>query len=382
VALDGGDLFGQRTQSEKDQTSFLCKETAALGYKVFGVGEMDLNYGLDYLRETEKTYGFLFVNANVRQTAGGPLLFPPYTVIEQEGLRIGVISVLSPAMKITSMSATPDQFVVDSPRDALDKYLPELRKKSDVVVLLAHLSSTETRELLVGMGDKDGNNPLIDICVEGQDIRQYRRLNKIGSVALLAANNQGKYVGQLDMTVDKKSHQIQFGEEPVTIYELDEKSPETTAVRDRVTSFEAEAAKKAKEIPPDTHSRPLGSTSEKFLGASACAKCHSQDYQTYASSAHARAWQTLVEKGQESNSDCVGCHVVGYNHVNGYDRGDSQSGRNSLYNVQCEACHGYGTQHVRDGQWVAAAKSSCTTCHTAENSPNFEYASYWAKIKH
>ena len=376
VALDAGGLFGQRSTAEKDQTSFLCKETAPLGYKVFGVAVNDLNYGLDYLRQMEKTYGYLWVNANLRKSTGGALIFPPYTVIDAGGLRLGIISVLGSSSKITTMSSTPDEFVVDSPRDALDKLLPELRKKCDVLVLLAQMTSTETRELLVGLGDAAG----IDVCIEGQDVRQYRRLNKIGNVALLAANNQGKYVGQLDMTVNKRSHEIQYGE--VTMYELDEKSTETTAIRDRVAAFEAEAAKHAKEPVKDDHPRPLGSAKEKFLGAAACSRCHADDYKVYSASAHARAWQTLVEKGQETNTECVTCHVVGYDHVNGFDRGDSENGRNALFNVQCEACHGYGTEHARDGKWVAAAKASCTTCHTQENSPKFEFASYWAKIAH
>jgi hypothetical protein len=376
VVLDAGGLFGQRSTAEKDQTTFLCKETAPLGYKVFGVGANDLNYGLDYLRQMEKTHGFLWVNANLRKSAGGPLIFPSYSIVEAGGLKLGITSVVGSATKVVTMSATPDEFLVDAPRDALDKVLPELRKKCDVLVLLAQMTSTETRELLVGLGDAAG----IDICIEGQDVRQYRRLNKVGNTALLAANNQGKYVGQLDMTVTKGSRDIQYGE--VTMYELDEKSVETAAIRDRVVAFEAEAAKKAKEPVKDDHPRPLGSAKEKFLGAASCSRCHADDYKAYSTSAHARAWQTLVEKGQETNAECVSCHVVGFNHANGFDRADSENGRNALFNVQCEACHGYGTEHARDGKWVAAAKASCVTCHTAENSPNFEFASYWAKIAH
>ena len=39
-------------------------------------------------------------------------------------------------------------------------------------------------------------------------------------------------------------------------------------------------------------------------------------------------------------------------------------------------------EHARDGRWRAQAKDSCTTCHDEENSPNFDYATYWEKIKH
>ncbi len=377
VLLDAGGLFGQRSALEREQTEFLCTETATLGYKVFGVGATDLNYGLDFLRQMEKTHGFLWVNANLRGSADGALLFPPYTIVDAGGVKLGITSVVGSAARFVTMSATADDFAVDSPRDALDRVLPELRKKCDVVVLLAQMSSTDTRELLVRLGDAAG----IDICVEGEDVRQYRRMNKIGNTVLLAANNEGKYLGQLDVSVDKRAHALQFGE--VTMIELDEKSEEVTAVRDRVAAFLDAAAKQATTpVPADNHPRPLGAATEKFLGAAACSRCHTDDYKAYSATAHARAWQTLVDKGQDSNPECIACHVVGYSHVNGFDPANSEDGRNGLFNVQCEACHGYGTSHARDGKWVAAAKASCTTCHNPENSPHFDYASYWKRIAH
>ena len=57
-------------------------------------------------------------------------------------------------------------------------------------------------------------------------------------------------------------------------------------------------------------------------------------------------------------------------------------GRESLKNVQCEACHGYGTEHDRSGEWLAAARSSCVVCHDQANSPDFDYETYWSRIAH
>ena len=42
----------------------------------------------------------------------------------------------------------------------------------------------------------------------------------------------------------------------------------------------------------------------------------------------------------------------------------------------------YGSQHARDGKWLQQAKDSCVMCHDEENSPDFDYATYWEKIKH
>jgi hypothetical protein len=377
LVLDAGSLFGQRRDEERAQSIFLAEETAKLGYDVFGLGEWDLNYGLGFLREIEKTHGFTWTNANVRREGSSELIFPPYVVREIAGLKVGTISVLSPRYKIITMTSEPDNFVVESPRDALNEFLPELREKADLIVLLAQMPSAEIREMLLDMGEGTG----IDVCIEGHEAKQYRRANNVGDVLLLAANNQGKYVGQVDMIVTPEG---KVQDATVTMHALDQQSPEIEDLAKRVDQFKADNAAKSKAALSFDHERPHGASNERFLGVHTCARCHTETARSYAESAHAQAFQALVTKGQAQNPECVSCHVVGFHHQNGYDQvaDGNVPGREALKNVQCEACHGYGTAHARDGSWAAQAKASCVTCHDEANSPEFDYETYWAKIAH
>jgi 2',3'-cyclic-nucleotide 2'-phosphodiesterase (5'-nucleotidase family) len=377
LILDGGDLFGVRTEADRAQSDFLCEHTAKLGYKLFGLGEWDLNYGMNYLREKEKKYGFKFLCANLRSSADGPLLFPPYEVVQLGGIRVGVISVLDPELKIVTMSADADNYVMESPRDALQRELPELRKKADLIVLLAHITSRDTRQLLLDLGDDAG----IDVCIEGHDARQYQRINKVGNTHLLAANNEGKYVGQLDMMVTPGGD---IADATLTMHGLDDKSPQVDTMQKLVDDFAKANEVRANTNAPFAHPRDKGNKKERFLGAANCSQCHSDIYNTYLRTTHARAFDSLVTKGQADNTECIGSHVVGFEFENGYDRipDPSIAGRETLKNVQCEACHGYGSGHDRSGKWLAEAKSSCIVCHDAQNSPGFDYDSYWAKIAH
>lgn len=375
--VDGGNLFGVRKDSERKQTMFLCEETEKLGYDVFGVGANELNYGLGFLREMESKHAFKFVSANLRD-GNGDLLFEPWTVVERGGVKFAFISVIAPRYKIITMTADNDEFVIDEPREALERHLPEMQEAADIVVLLAQMPSASVREMLTGMGPGSG----IDICIEGRDARQYRRINRVnGDVILLAANNEGKYVGQLDLVLgDDKSIQ----DAVVTVHALDENAPSVEEIRKKVDAFKAENGEAVAKVESFTHTRGYGSDSERFLGVHNCARCHVDAARAYSKTKHAQAYNTLQTKGQHNNPECVSCHVVGFDWVNGYDQvaDPNLPGRESLRNVQCEACHGYGTQHDRTGDWLQAARESCVTCHDQANSPNFDYESYWARIAH
>jgi formate-dependent nitrite reductase cytochrome c552 subunit len=71
-----------------------------------------------------------------------------------------------------------------------------------------------------------------------------------------------------------------------------------------------------------------------------------------------------------------------------------------LVSVACESCHGPGEKHVLAEQGTDAkvqetlrkalrlpvengvAKKQCLTCHDGDNSPHFNFDTYWKKIEH
>ena len=125
-----------------------------------------------------------------------------------------------------------------------------------------------------------------------------------------------------------------------------------------------------------------------FVGAAACAECHEDAAAFWTQTKHARAYQTLVTVEKQFSLDCVRCHVTGWQQAGGVCRidctgfgGPGIAGHGvGRRDVQCEDCHGPGSDHVKDatGAFIQrqVPESTCMRCHEAANSPHFDDARY------
>jgi hypothetical protein len=129
--------------------------------------------------------------------------------------------------------------------------------------------------------------------------------------------------------------------------------------------------------PPPEAGRPF------FVGMSKCVSCHRPAGLYWRKTIHADAWRSLVDVGKQADYKCVGCHVTGYGEIGGTSLGHT----NKLENVQCETCHGPGSDHVA-GKGLEeppaiqrqAPATVCTNCHNEHHSDTFQYDAYLRDI--
>jgi hypothetical protein len=119
---------------------------------------------------------------------------------------------------------------------------------------------------------------------------------------------------------------------------------------------------------------------DHFVGEQVCARCHATESQQWRTTAHSLAWETLQRVKKDATPECIPCHVVGYRKAGGFET-DVRTPQ--LVNVQCENCHGMGTQHGDD--WLERHKvdeGTCRTCHNQERDPEFDFAAKFPLIVH
>ncbi len=123
-----------------------------------------------------------------------------------------------------------------------------------------------------------------------------------------------------------------------------------------------------------------------MAGSRICKECHPAQATFYLQTDHAKAWQTLVNKDQQYNPDCVICHIT----LPTYKRtptGQEEYLTNipdKLQGVGCEACHGPSLKHSLDPENIIPGRpveSTCVQCHTPKRDKTFNFTKKIDKIR-
>ncbi|MFQ6617895.1 MAG: ammonia-forming cytochrome c nitrite reductase subunit c552 [Fidelibacterota bacterium] len=148
-----------------------------------------------------------------------------------------------------------------------------------------------------------------------------------------------------------------------------------------VTDMKENAVVKSILVGVETY---VPSATPYYKGAVYCAQCHDggsggDQYTKYVNTKHADAWEDLMTS-EHASSYCYSCHTVGYDATidnGGYD----ESEVDRLTDVQCENCHGPGSDHPTDFTSVSVSEKAelCGSCHTGDYHPTYDD---WSKSGH
>jgi hypothetical protein len=402
VLCDAGDFYDRPDPFKESQSHLVAELMGHLGYDAIGVGEMDLNFGLEKLREDVEKYGLNVTCANLISKEPAPkareargarpkergkrtlqqklgTVFPPYLVVEREGVRVGFVALLSPQVKIRGGSNEEVEaltYIIKDPAEMAAAVLPKARSKCDVLVLLAHMDEFELGVLLP-------NFPQVDLVVLGHNPRSTPMIEpiQVGTVTAYRATPQGQCIGHLQIALDAEKRIVDAKNQ---VHFLDANIPDDPGVAGMLDSFDEEN-RKAQKLVFAKEQLKGGASSEEtgvYLGVGTCMGCHPEAFEAYTRSGHARAYRTLAAESVQRDTRCVGCHVTGYGERGGFSGVRRMSTMVDLIDVQCEACHGAGSNHSRDGAYREAAKKSCVRCHTNEEDSDFDFDEDWSKIAH
>jgi hypothetical protein len=369
--VDGGGFFPEQ-DSYRDVAWFLMDAMHVLNIDAVGVGDRDLRFGLAFLRDQSKRSQLPITSANLFEKKTKKTALAPYIFKKVGTVKVGYFSLISDKV---DLGPARDSLLVQDPPVAAKATVAELKKKgATVIVLLSQLGKVESEDLVTAV---DG----IDAVVVGRNSPMLQKGRLIKTTVACYGGEQGQYIGRTILTLgpDRKAT---GGDNEVFILgpEVGEKPEIAAIVKAFEDGFNEKQRKAEREKQAEAAARDMEKNPDKFLGSEVCIRCHAEQAEQWKNTPHARAWQTLVDNHKDQAGECIECHVLGYKKPGGFQTGTQTP---SMVNVQCESCHGMGTQH--DAFAAAPQKvteATCTKCHNKDNDPSWNFSAKLAKVAH
>ena len=317
LLVDAGNVFDGTEDIDTQRCQVNLKAMSVMGYDAVALSQNDLKYGDAYLIKQRAAASVPFLGENhayaqpsILQTAGE--------------LSIAVVPV-----------STEREF-----------------PNTNLMIALGTPNSTE--------------HPNIDVIISPEEVEPTQQMN---APIWVGSTPEGKTLGFLALWVNADGELTQHYAAQLA---LTGDVPEDESVRQLLTDFYREVAQSSEHKPLFAEQRLEQDPQNGYVSATACQRCHEQEYLQWSATRHAFAFETLLKKERYFDPNCVSCHTTGFGYQTGFQIGDEAS---AFKGVQCETCHGPGKQHVgnpkKENIRRAAETSLCLTCHDTKHSPGF-----------
>lgn len=379
LKLDAGGAIAGVADHDIIQYRYMTRAYATMGFGALNMGGREAMIPAETLATLAKSSPVPLLSASLVRADDRKPLLDAYRIIDVDGLRVGVLGLVSPK----SVPTPGDGVAVLSLNEAVDRHLPELAAKTDCIILLAFADENEMRRLakdyyefaLILGGDVPG--PTQEVLRENDSM-------------ILFTTNQARTVGTLAATVSGTDRK-RLIDPKYEIQLLWDEIPQHEELMAMVREYRTEIRNTPLAIDDpktvDPNAIPGVATTATYVGSATCKACHLKDYEIWEKSGHAHAFETLVKNGSDADPHCISCHTIGFGKPSGYRR---PMGSGSMVDVGCESCHGPASEHIAKHvhgkptqfKFRPLGPGDCKTCHYGEFSRPFEWDKFWPGIAH
>lgn len=241
LVIDCGDAFFGSYFTQIDEGNAMVPFLNELGIDASNGGHWEYYYGPDHFLELSHLLHYPLYALNVYQKGTHTRIFPPYGIIEKNGIRIAMLGL---AATIVDDSMPPSfsgnlEFTDGIAQDELPLLLPEVRAKADLVCLISHMGLPQ--DIAIAKG-----NPGIDIIFSGHT---HDRLWQPAIVPgdrthdetlIIQAGFSGSFIGELNITLTPDRSGTLHKKHTYELHVMDEAIPKDQHVEQQLQSLIAQ----------------------------------------------------------------------------------------------------------------------------------------------
>ena len=206
--ISSGDMFQGGAESNITYGEVVIKAMNAIGFDSMSIGNHEFDWGVERLETMASQMDFPLLGINIfnKSDNSRPSFLSPSTVIEKEGIRVGIIGSIMPGIGDDILATISNEFIFDQSLDLIKEEASRLRniEHCEVVVLSSHDGNESYYETLA-------NDDYIDALFLGHDHR-YKEgtFNDKDNTPYVEGGNYGAYVSHisLDLKLVEGNYQV------------------------------------------------------------------------------------------------------------------------------------------------------------------------------
>lgn len=203
IIVDVGDTI-QDNYSEmffKDKIHPMMLAMNEIGYDIWAIGNHEFNYGVENLKNIMKQSTSKVLIGNL-YNPDGTSFADSYTIIEKDGVKIGVIGMCTP--NITKWdSVNLKDYIVTDPVEEIKKIVKDLRDKVDVLIATVHMGEENEYDVPnSGANDLANACPELDLIIAAHEHKLVEE-TYVDNVLIVENKSSGATMSKVNIVVEK-----------------------------------------------------------------------------------------------------------------------------------------------------------------------------------
>lgn len=261
-----------------------------LDASTFGNHEFDVSYA-NTLQLSELA-NYPFISSNLLDKAGKPLGGVPYKIFNLDSLRIGVMGLTLEELPEKVKRENVKDITILPYKQAIDKYIDEVDKQTDLIVILSHLGYEADSLLATSLDSRT------DLIIGGHSHVQIDKPWQVNGIYIASAGSHTEMLGKLELDV-ADDRIASFQSTLIPLWKPD-KLPETALglyVQSIADSLDAEMGKTIATLPEDWIPDKFAETAVSRWMAEALLSEYANDYQADLALLNCGGFRKKLSKG-------------------------------------------------------------------------------------
>jgi 2',3'-cyclic-nucleotide 2'-phosphodiesterase (5'-nucleotidase family) len=172
-------------------------------------------YGPEQFKKITQQLSYPMLATNIYDQASHKLVYPPYTICEAGGLRVGVIGIAATIVDKTMPPSFSEGLYFTLGNVELPGHISKLRseEKVDLIVVLSHLGFPQDVKLAQEVKG-------IDVLLSSHTHNRLFTPKRVGDTIIIQSGSHGSFLGRLDLEIESQriidfEHQLLIVEEAI-----------------------------------------------------------------------------------------------------------------------------------------------------------------------